>query len=148
MKCRFCDGELEKTEIKKFNYWTVYLHPNQSYLGRVYVILNRHGPGDTTELTAEEWKESKEIMDRLTKVLKSLYNPNFFSYLVLQNKDRNHFHFHIMPRYKEKREKYGEEFKDEMWGEGEIPSGPIPSPKNKPGEEVLNKIIEDIKKGL
>jgi diadenosine tetraphosphate (Ap4A) HIT family hydrolase len=147
MECRFCAGELEKVEIKKFNYWTVYLHPNQSYLGRVYILLNRHGPGDTTELTEDEWKESKEVMDKITKILKSLYNPNFFSYLVLQNRDRNHFHFHIMPRYKERVERYGEEFVDEMWKE-EMPDGPVPSPKNKPGEEVLNKIIEDIKKEL
>jgi len=145
MECRFCEGELEKVQIKKFNYWTVYLHPNQSYLGRVYIMLNRHGPGDTTELTKEEWEESKEIMDKITKSLKFLYNPDLISYLVLQNKDRNHFHFHIMPRYKDKRSMYGEDFLDEMWGEENIPFGPIPSPKNKPSEEVLSKIINDIR---
>ena len=74
--CRFCDGELEKFLIKKFNYWTVYLHPNQGYLGRVYVILNRHGPEDTISLTEEEWIEFKTVLDKVVNVLKSLYNPD------------------------------------------------------------------------
>ncbi len=145
MGCRFCKGELEKVQIKKFNYWTVYLNPNQSYLGRVYIILNRHGPGDTTTLTDEEWTELKEIMDKFIKALKSLYSPDLISYLVLQNSDRNHFHFHIFPRYKEKRVMHGEDFVDELWEEGSLPSGPNPSPKKKTSEEVLNKIIKDIR---
>ena len=56
MECIFCDGKLEKYLIKKFEYWQVYLNPNQYYLGRVYITLNRHGPESTIELTDEEWQ--------------------------------------------------------------------------------------------
>ena len=63
------------------------------------------------------------------------------SYLTLQNKDRNHFHVHIIPRYKEKRLIYEQEFKDELWGKA-----PIPTPKKEFNEEILIKIKDDIKK--
>ncbi len=113
-KCIFCDGELEKFSIKRFNYWTVYLNKDQYYLGRVYVALNRHGPEDTVNLTKEEWEELKLVNDNLTKILKFLYNYDLISYLTLQNKDRNHFHVHIIPKYKDKREFHGREFEDEL----------------------------------
>lgn len=143
-KCIFCDGKLEKFLIKKFNYWTVYLNEDQYYLGRIYVALNRHGPEDTVNLTDEEWKELKLVNDSLTKILKSLYDYDLISYLTLQNKDRNHFHVHIIPRYKDKREFYGREFEDKLWGKA-----PIPTPKKEElGEEILIKIKEDIKKLL
>ena len=71
--CIFCDGELEEFLIKKFSYWTVYLNKNQYYLGRVYFVLNRHGPEDTTSLTEEEWEELKIVNDSVTNILKSLY---------------------------------------------------------------------------
>lgn len=143
IECRFCARELEKFLIKKFNYWTVYLHPNQCYLGRVYVILNRHGPEDTISLTEEEWQEFKIVLDKVVNVLKSLYNPDLFSYLALQNKDREHFHFHIIPRYKDKRTVHEQEFEDELWEKA-----PVPSPKKEFKEEILIKIKEDIKNML
>ena len=100
VECKFCNGELDKFLIKKFNYWTIYLNKNQSYLGRVYVVLNRHGPEDTIGLTEEEWKELKVVEDKVTNALKLLYNPDLMNYLTIQTKDRNHFHVHIFPDMK------------------------------------------------
>jgi len=109
-------------------------------LGRSYVVLNRHGPEDTISLTEEEWKELKEIEDKVTKTLKEVYKPDLMSYLTLQNKDRNHFHVHIIPRYKDKREFHGQKFVDELWNKA-----PVHSPKKEFEEETLIKIINDIK---
>lgn len=141
MACIFCDGKLEKYFIKKFNYWNVYLNENQSFLGRVYVALSRHGPESTNELTKDEWDEFKIVLDKLTKAFKSLYTFDLMNYAVLQNKDRHHFHMHLVPRYSSVRTFYGTEFKDESWGKP-----PFPAPKSQFDEKLLTKIKEDIKK--
>ena len=141
--CIFCDGNLEKYIIKKFEYWNVYLNPDQYYIGRVYVALNRHGPESTNELKNEEWQELKEVIDKVTKVQSSLYKHDLMNYAILQNKDRNHFHVHLIPRYIDSRIVYGEEFKDEFWGKP-----PFGYNKKEFSEGLLMKIKEDIKKEL
>jgi len=141
--CIFCDGELEKYIIKKFEYWIVYLNPDQYYVGRIYIALSRHGPESTIELKKEEWQELKEIIDKVTKVQSSLYKHDLMNYATLQNKDRNHFHVHLIPRYIDSRIVYGEEFKDEFWGKP-----PFGYNKKEFSESLLMKIKEDIKKEL
>jgi len=143
MECKFCEGKLEEFLIKKFKYWTVYLNSHQDCLGRMFVVLNRHGPETTAGLTKEEWEELKIVEDKVTNALKELFKPDLMSYLTLQNKDRNHFHVHIFPRYEGKREIHGQEFIDEMW-----PKPPIPSPKKEFEKEILMEIIKDIKMKL
>ena len=143
IECKFCKRELEKYFIRKFDYWTVYLAENQYYLGRVYVVLNRHGPEKTTELIKEEWNELKKISDKLTIALESLYKYNLIHYMVSQMRDRYHFHMHLIPRYENAKKFYGEEFKDEMWGKP-----PFPTPKKEFNEEILIQIKEDIKNKL
>ncbi len=141
--CIFCDGNLEKVIIKKFEYWTVYLNPNQYYLGRVYIALNRHGPESTLELDDREWHELKIVLDKVTKTLKTLYNYDLMDYIALQDKYRNHFCLQLIPRYIDARIVHGEEFKDELWGKS-----PIPSPQKEFSEKILLKIKDDIKKEL
>ena len=142
-ECKFCDGELKKLLIKKFEYWTIYLTENQYYLGRIYIALNRHGPEKTTELTKEEWNELKKISDKLTIVLASLYKYDLIRYMVSQMRDRYHFHMHLIPRYENARNFYGEEFKDEMWAKP-----PFPTPKREFDKKTLLKIKDDIKNKL
>lgn len=142
-ECIFCSGELEKYFIKKFEYWTVYLYENQYHLGRVYIVLNRHGPESTIELTKLEWDEFKDVIDRVTKSLMSLYKYDLIQYLVSQMRDRNHFHMYLIPRYIDARVAYNEEFKDELWGKP-----PFPVLKREFDEKVLMKIKEDIRKEL
>ncbi len=141
--CIYCDGNLEKYIIKRFEYWTVYLNPDQYYLGRVYVALNRHGPESTPELDDREWHEFKIVIDKVVKVLKSLYNYDLMNHAVLQNIDRNHFHMHLLPRYIDARIVHGEEFKDELWGKN-----PFLAHKKEFSEKILLKIKDDIKKEL
>ncbi len=141
--CIFCDGNIEKNIIKKFEYWNVYLYPNQCYLGRVYIALNKHGPESILELDDREWHEFKIVIDKVAKALKTLYNYDLMNYIILQNKDRNHFHMQLIPRYIDARILHGEEFKDELWGKS-----PIPTPQKEFSEKILMKIKDDIKKEL
>ena len=141
--CIFCDGKVEKYFIKKFEYWNVYLHESQYYLGRVRIALNKHGPEEVSELNDQEWNELKTIIDKVSKVLKSLYKYDLINYAGLQNKDRNHFHLQLVPRYVDIRIVHGEEFKDELFGKA-----PFPTPQKEFSEKLLLKIKEDIQKEL
>ena len=50
--------DYEKYPIKSYKYWSVYLHYNQSYLGRCYIVLNRSGNLDPySDTTVEERAE-------------------------------------------------------------------------------------------
>ena len=50
--------DYEKYELKRYQYWTTYLHYNQVYLGRCYIALNRMGNLDPyTDTTANERAE-------------------------------------------------------------------------------------------
>ena len=141
--CIFCDGKLEKYFIKKFEYWNLYLCPDQNYLGRVYIALSRHGSETITELTNEEWIEFKDVISKASKTLHNLYKYDFINYLGLQNNERNHFHIHLVPRYVDARIVHGEEFKDERWGHS-----PFPTVKKDFDEKLLLKIKKDIQRGL
>ena len=142
-QCIFCDGKLEENKIIRYNYWTIYLNDNQYYLGRVYVALNRHGPENTLSLNEGEWLELKSVLDKITRTLSRGFEVDLFNYLVLQNKDRNHFHVHIIPRYENERQFNDEIFKDENWGKP-----PIPAPEKKIKKDTLNKLKKLILEGL
>ena len=141
--CIVCDGKIEKYFIKKFEYWSVYLHENQYHLGRVRVVLNRHGPEEIVELDNKEWDELKTVIDRVSKVLKSLYEYDLLNYTILQNEDRGHLHIQLIPRYVDTRVVHGEEFKDEIFGKF-----PFPVAKKDFDEKLILKIKDDIKKEL
>ncbi len=141
--CKFCDKESEKLLIKNFDNWKIFLHENQYYPGRIQIILGRHGPETTNELSEEEWIELKKISDKLTKTLQNLYKPDLIHYIVLQNENRYHFYMQLVPRYSETRVIHGEEFKDENWGKV-----PFPTPKKEFSEKLLLKIKEDIQNEL
>jgi diadenosine tetraphosphate (Ap4A) HIT family hydrolase len=142
-ECIFCDGKLEKFLIRKFAHWTVYLNENQYFLGRVYIVLNRHGPESTTELTEKEWQEYKEVIDRISKIVQTNYNYDLMNYATLQNRDRNHFHLHLIPRYRSQRKINNVEFKDELWNKP-----PFPTPNNTTDIETLIQIKKEIQKQL
>jgi diadenosine tetraphosphate (Ap4A) HIT family hydrolase len=141
MKCRKCDEPERyiKWEIKKFPLWTVYIHPNQCYLGRCFVVLNRHEE-DFFDITKEEFEEYFIVVKKLRDVTNELFQPDLFNYAVLQN-DLNHVHLNFVPRYKESRKVSGFEFIDDRWGHNY-------SPYNKNyiiSDELLVEIRDKIK---
>ena len=142
-ECIFCDRKLEKFLIEKFTYWTVYLNENQYFLGRTYIVLNRHGPESTTDLTNQEWQEYKEVIDKVSKRLQTIYKYDLMNYATLQNKDRSHFHLHLIPRYTTVRKINNREFKDEIWGKP-----PFPSPTSEVDMNILMQIKENIQTQL
>ena len=121
MKCQKCDDPERyiKWGIKKFPLWTIYIHPNQCYLGRCFVALNRHKE-DFFDITKEELDEYFIVVKKLRDSLSELFQPDLFNYAILQN-NLNHVHLNFVPRYKEPRIVSGFEFADKRWGHNYSP---------------------------
>jgi len=137
-ECMFCKID-EKTLIKKFDKWYVSLNPNQYYLGRQSIILNRHFE-DFSEINKNERDELFEIMKRSKEVITDLFEPDMFSYYVAGN-IVPHLHMHLIPRYNHEVEFEGFKFKDEFFGQNHSFY-----PRDfKIEEDLFNKIKDKIK---
>jgi diadenosine tetraphosphate (Ap4A) HIT family hydrolase len=113
-----CCFKNKKLDIKKYHYWTVALYPNQSYLGRCFIYLNKHRE-DFFDLNERELKELMKIGGKLKNALKELFNPTKFNYAWLGMEIP---HLHFVPRYKKPVIFQGRIFKDKGWGKNYSPS--------------------------
>jgi len=140
MQCKICDDPeyYIRLEIKKFLLWTIYIHPNQCYLGRCFVVLNRH-LDDFFDITQEEAKEYFNIVKKLRDATKELFQPDLFNYAILQN-NLNHVHLNFVPRYKEVRVISGVKFTDDRWGHNYSPYNKDYKIEDKLLFEILDKI--------
>jgi diadenosine tetraphosphate (Ap4A) HIT family hydrolase len=112
--CEFCNGEFEHTTIRKYDNWELQLFLSQYYLGRCLVKLDRHIE-DVNELEKHERNELFEkILPEVRKALNNSFSPDHYNYATLGN-DCRHLHFHVVPRYENKRKFKGREYKDENW---------------------------------
>lgn len=144
MPCNICDDPERYTnwEIKKFPLWTVFIHPNQCYLGRCFIALNRH-EDDFFDITEKELAEYFSIVKNLRNNMRELFHPDLFNYAILQN-NLNHVHLNFVPRYKDKRIIKNMEFTDARWGHNYSPYD-----KNfKIPDELLAEIRDMIKSKL
>lgn len=136
-------NEYEKYRIKEYNYWVVYLHQNQCYLGRVYVWAKRENAIDLMQMSREEREELFDIGQAVNKALAELFYPDLMNYAALGN-TATHLHLHIIPRYASPRIFDNMEFVDERWGKNYAPYDhdfSIPEP-------ILIKIRDAIKEKL
>ncbi len=142
MKCKICDSSFEKNLIKSFEYWKVYIHPNQYYIGRCSIALKRHIE-DITETNREERKELFELLAKLRESVKNAFDVNLINYYSAGNITR-HLHVHFIPRYNHEVEFQGKMFKDELWGKNHSFY-----PRDfKIKEDLLNDIKQKIKSEL
>ncbi len=144
MKCDLCNPPKVYAEwkIKGYKNWTIYIHPNQSYLGRCFVVLNRHIE-DFFDTEKEELLQYFSVVRDLRDAAKSLFKPDMFNYSVLGN-DKIHVHLNFVPRYSEPRVFSGFKFVDNRWG-----SNYSPYDKDfKVPDNVLSDIREALKSRL
>jgi len=100
------------------DFWKVILIPNQAYLGRCIISLNRDC-GEMSELTSEEWTDFHEnIVQNLEFAFREEFNATMFNWTCLMNnafKSHNpepHVHWHFRPRYRENITVGGKTFRD------------------------------------
>jgi diadenosine tetraphosphate (Ap4A) HIT family hydrolase len=113
--------DYELLKIKAYKHWDVYLHENQCYLGRVFVLLkDDEGVEDFLAVDKDAREEFFKIGKDIKTALNTLFKPDKMNYAALSNvSDKIHVHF--VPRYKEAREFNGILFKDQRWGQNYAP---------------------------
>ena len=127
-------------EIIKTKLWTVKLSPDQAYLGRCIIILNRDC-GNLSDLTNEELLNFHEIVKKLENGLKKTFNATMFNWTCLMNnsyKNDNpnpHVHWHFRPRYN-----HPVEFANEVFEDIEFAHHYSKERKRIVSKEILSKI--------
>lgn len=112
--------DYEQLKIKTYKHWDVYLHENQCYLGRTFVLLKDETIEDFLAIEDETRAEFFQVGQDIKKALKILWQPDKMNYAALSNTSPA-IHVHIIPRYKESRTFAGAVFKDERWGKNYAP---------------------------
>jgi diadenosine tetraphosphate (Ap4A) HIT family hydrolase len=131
--------DYEADLLREYENWSVYLHENQTYLGRTYVALARDGEVDPfIDTTPDEQSELLVVVAGLKTALNKLYQPYLLNYANLRNTWR-HCHWHVIPRYNTNRVVLGHSFEDPNRGKNyaPYPDSTIPS-------EVYEKIKTDL----
>ncbi len=108
------DGFEERLRVADFGTWTLYLNADQSLLGRCFLALNRPET-DVTALSSEEVAELWTLTRRVRQALWQQWDPDHFNYAFLMN-ETPQVHWHIIPRYREKREFSGGTYADPEFG--------------------------------
>jgi diadenosine tetraphosphate (Ap4A) HIT family hydrolase len=116
----------EHLHIRSYRLWTVFLAPDQYYLGRCYLWLNRHEDmHNFTNLTEEELHHLCCVIGvRIKRALTKLWKPDLVNVCWLGNDfavHRGHGHVHFIPRYARPKIFYGYTFHDARWGKNYAP---------------------------
>lgn len=101
--------------IKQYRHWSVYLHENQSYLGRCVIWCHAKDAQELTDATLAEQQELFVILRNLKEAIKTTFHPDWFNYTFLGN-EIQHLHCHVIPRYAQPRMFMSIEFRDEFFG--------------------------------
>ncbi len=107
-ECVFCsrDERLEHLmiEICELSVSTLYLHKEQSYLGRCVVVLNDH-QRELFHLAEETRAKLMEDIVKVASAMEKAFLPDKINY-GMYGDTMPHIHFHIVPKYKD----------GELWG--------------------------------
>lgn len=107
-------------EIKRYQYWTVFLHESQCYIGRVYLLAHENPDRDFLGIEGEERQEFFQIGRSIKQALAALFRPDRINYAMLSNKFEK-LHVHLIPRYQTPRFFQGIKFVDARWGQNYAP---------------------------
>jgi len=110
------EKDFSKNLVKGYEYWSVYVHENQGYLGRCIVWCKREDALDLVDATYAEREELFLVLKDLRKASKECFNPDWFNYAFLGNSVR-HLHGHFVPRYAKTKMFEGTVFEDKLYGQ-------------------------------
>jgi diadenosine tetraphosphate (Ap4A) HIT family hydrolase len=104
-----------KNLIKEYKHWSIYVHPNQGYLGRCVVWCKREDALDLTDTIPEEQSELFLVLRDLKEATKKVFQPDWFNYSFLGNETR-HLHGYFIPRYAKPKIFMNMVFEDKFYG--------------------------------
>lgn len=101
--------------------WDVFLFDDQTYLGRVKVVLKRSPCESLSDVTVEEWVDFGELTKSYESAVKRAFGATMFNWSCLMNNAAGegrptHVHWHVKPRYLAPVTVGGETFVDEAFG--------------------------------
>jgi diadenosine tetraphosphate (Ap4A) HIT family hydrolase len=117
--------------------WALLLNTDQSLLGRCYLLLKRPET-DALALTPQELGELWQMAAKARQALTDAWEPDHFNYAFLMNLDKQ-VHFHVIPRYRHKREFVGGTFVDPEFG-GHYGVGPARTLDDETYDAVIGEI--------
>jgi diadenosine tetraphosphate (Ap4A) HIT family hydrolase len=101
-------------KIAESSQWAVMLNKEQDLIGRIFLLLKREET-DVAALSPQELMELWSVVRQVKKVLGLTFGPDHYNFAFLMNIDAQ-VHFHVIPRYKDKREFAGGTFTDPNFG--------------------------------
>jgi len=131
-----------KNLIKEYEHWSIYVHPNQGYLGRCVVWCKREDALDLTDATSEEQSELFLVLRDLKEATKKVFQPDWFNYSFLGNETR-HLHGHFIPRYAKPKIFMGIVFEDKFYGHNYKTDHTFVTP-----EDLLSAVRDKLKEAL
>lgn len=108
------DVNFEKLKILEGNFWDVFLHQDQTALGRLY-FWYKLDADDVLDIPKEALSEFHEMGNKIKAALSISFHPDLYNYLSLNN-ITSHLHIHIIPRYSKEIELFGLTFNDTSFG--------------------------------
>lgn len=105
--------EYAQNIVVQYNYWKVYVHSNQTYLGHCIIWCDREGAVDLVDMTPEEQEELFQILPKIKRAIDEAFSPDRMNYAFLGNELR-HLHGHVTPRYLSEQTFQGMIFKDKL----------------------------------
>ena len=134
--------------ISKTSYWTVFLHPDQYYLGRSLVVVKRN-VGDLAKLSDGEWLDFAKLVKKYESALRKAFDATMFNWSCLMNNAfRNnppnpYVHWHVRPRYSKPAVFEEIEFEDKEFG-----NHYARGTNREVSEVVFKKIVKNIQNNL
>ena len=134
--------DFNKLKILEGKYWDVFLHQDQTALGRLYFWYKKDEKFDLLEVPKEAFAEFYNLGKKVKSALVKSFQPDMFNYLSLGNVTK-HLHIHLIPRYSRKIELFGLLFNDSSFGKSykRDPDFIVP-------EKILIKIKDRIKREI
>ena len=127
-----------ETSIHTYSTWLVLLRPAQVTLGAL-VLVAREPVTAFSQLNQAAFTELARVTHDIDTVLSHLFHYDKLNYLMLMMVDP-HVHFHVIPRYAEKRHYAGVEFSDSGW-----PGAPDLGHNNQVDGTVFNQLRDELK---
>lgn len=123
--------KIQKLTIYETDYWVWSLRPHQATLGASILSLKREC-ATFAELRAEEFADLGNMIKVIEPTLKNIFHYDIMNYLMLMMVDKQ-VHYHVIPRYENQVELFGNNWKDNYW----------PGVPNLAGEALdINKLVD------
>ena len=125
------------TLLNEYDHWCICLRPKQATLGAL-VLIAKSDVTAFSKLPGEAFDELGRVTQHIEHVLGTEFCYEQINYLMLMMKDPQ-VHFHVLPRYSDKRIFAETGFTDPGW-----PGPPDLGHANEIGEKAYTRLISDL----